>query len=302
MAGADTKASSKRLVAALVATVVIVGAFAAAYALLGGGDLVAELLGGKPAEPVATKPSAPSTAPSAPAQTSEPTSSAEPTEAAEASATEPAGTSEGSTSSGSISGTPSGSTPSGSTSGGSTSGGSSTPAVTLPTSDQAARMYWEQVASQEQIGKLVRGEVSRFSIGSVAVSGDTATVPLTVTYTDGSSLSGRMVLRKYGNAWYFSSIARSGNPLTVTTGKSADLGVVSTIVNQQATNQDLVAGIVSGAYKSCTINGVSAGSGTATVKITLSGGSGSPVSGRITCISKVIDGTKHWFITSFAKN
>ncbi len=281
MAEADTKASSKKLVAALVATVVIVGAFAAAYALLGGADMVADLLGGKGAEPVAStpatpaKPSAPSGTPSTPSESSAPTESVEPTEAAEAPATQPSGT---------------------------TSGGSSTPAVTLPTSDQAARMYWEQVASQEQIGKLVRGEVSRFSIGSVSVSGDAAVVPLTVTYTDGSSLSGRMVLRKYGTAWYFSSIARSGNPLTVTTGKSADLAVVQTIVNQQATNQDLVAGIVSGAYKTCTIAGVSSGSGTATVKITLSGGSGSPVAGRITCISKAIDGTKHWFITSFSKN
>ncbi len=281
MADVDTKASSKRVLVALVATLVIIGAFAGAYALLGGADLVADLLGGKGAEPVASKPatpakpSTPSGTPSTPSEPSEPTESVEPTEAAEAPATQPSGT---------------------------TSGGSSTPAVTLPTSDQAARMYWEQVASQEQIGKLVRGEVSRFSIGTVSVSGDTAVVPLSVSYTDGSSLSGRMVLRKYGTAWYFSSIARSGSPLTVTTGKSADLGVVSTIVNQQATNQDLVAGIVSGAYKSCTINGVSAGSGTATVKITLSGGSGTPVAGRITCVSKVIDGTKMWFITSFARN
>ncbi|MDI6711713.1 MAG: hypothetical protein QMD96_00590 [Anaerosomatales bacterium] len=282
MAETDTKASSKRLLVALVVTIVVVGAFAAAYALLGGAGMIADLLGGTGAQPVTSKPttpakpSTPSSKPAtSPAGTAEPTASAEPTSAAEQPATQPSGT---------------------------TSGASTKPTVTLPTSDQAARMYWEQVASQEQIGKLVRGEVSRFSIGTVSVSGDTAIVPLSVSYTDGSSLSGRMVLRKYGNAWYFSSIARSGSPATVTTGKSADLGVVSTIVNQQATNQDLVAGIVSGAYKSCTINGVSAGSGTATVRITLSGGSGSPVAGRITCVSKVIDGTKMWFVTSFAKN
>lgn len=282
MAETDTKASSKRLLVALVATIVVVGAFAAAYALLGGAGMIADLLGGTGAQPVASKPATPakpgtpaSKPATSPAGTTVATASAEPTSAAEQPATQPSG---------------------------STSGASTKPAVTLPTSDQAARMYWEQVASQEQIGKLVRGEVSRFSIGTVSVSGDTAIVPLSVSYTDGSSLSGRMMLRKYGNAWYFSSIARSGSPLTVTTGKAADLGVVSTIVNQQATNQDLVAGIVSGAYKSCTINGVSAGSGTATVRITLSGGSGSPVAGRITCISKVIDGTKMWFVTSFAKN
>jgi hypothetical protein len=163
-------------------------------------------------------------------------------------------------------------------------------------------MYWEQVASQEQIGKLVRGQVRSVAFGSVVLSGETAVVPLSVAYVDGSSMSGRMVLRRYGTAWYFSSIARSGNALTVTTGKSADIGVVSTIVNQQASNQDLVSGIVVGKYKTCTVNGVSSGSGTATVRITLSGGQEEAVAGRITCISKVLDGTKMWFVTSFARN
>lgn len=282
MVADETRSSGKRVIAALIVVVVVLAAFGAAYALLGGADLVADLLGGGSQQPAAqkpstpAKPSTPSEQPSTqPAESSEPTASTEPTESAE--------------------------TPTSSSTSGSTSGGASSPAVTLPTSDQAARMYWEQVASQEQIGKLVRGDVKSIAFGSVAISGDTATVPLTVTYTSGSSLSGRMVLRKYGTAWYFSSIARSGNPLTVTTGKSADLGVVSTIVNQQASNQDLVKGIVDGSYKSCTVNGVSSGSGTATVRITLSG-SDAPVAGRVTCISKVIDGTKMWFITSFAKN
>lgn len=279
MSEVDGKSSKKRLVGAFIAVVLVLIVFGVAYAFLGGSDLLADLLGGgskqtteKPSTPA--KPSTPSSEPSQPSGGTTPTESVEPTEAAESPASEPSGGS---------------------------SGGSVSPAVTPPTSDQAARMYWEQVASQEQIGKLVRGEVRSVAFASVAVSGDTATVPLTVTYSDGSSISGRMVLRKYGTAWYFSSIARSGNPLTVTTGKSADLGVVSTIVNQQATNQDIVSGIVGGTYKACAINGVSTGSGTATVRITLSG-SAAPVAGRITCISKVIDGTKTWFITSFAKN
>ncbi len=271
------EASKKRVVIIAVAAVAVLVLLGVAYAVLGGSDLIADLMGGT--STVTEKPQAPSkpsTPPSTPS-TSEPTESVEPTGSAEpAEVVEP--TDDGSGGSGVV------------------------PSTNPPTGEQAARMYWEQVASQEQIGKLVRGEVAKISIGSVAQSGSVANVRLTVTYTNGSSLSGTMVLRNYGGAWYFSSIARDGNPLSVTTGKAADLGVVQTIVNQQASNQDIVRGIVSGAYKTVTVNGTSMGSGTATVRITVGGGSASPTPGSIVCVSKTIGGTKHWFITSFSKN
>ncbi|MCL4079020.1 hypothetical protein MX659_05390 [Coriobacteriia bacterium Es71-Z0120] len=286
----STGHGSKRIVAAVIAFVVVIVAFGVAYALLGGADLVADLFGGGTQKQAIEKPKSVSESSGTTGAVSGLNGNGQVSESVEPS--EAVASEEASPSSGSTSGQTSNSV----------SGGSTSPAVSPPTADQAARMYWEQVASQEQIGNLVRGKVKSIRFGTVTVSGEAATVPLTVTYTDGSTLSGRMVLRKYGTAWYFSSIARSGNPLTVTTGKSADLAVVSTIVNQQASNQDLISGIVNGTYTSCAVNGVSSGSGTATVRITLSGGSAAPVAGRITCISKVIDGTKMWFVTSFAKN
>lgn len=177
----------------------------------------------------------------------------------------------------------------------------SQPAVTTPpTADQQSRMYWEQVASQEQIGKLVRGEISSFTLGTVNRSGSTASVPVTVSYKAGGSISGTMVIRDYSGTWYFSSITRNGHTATTPSG-SGDTSVVSAIVQQQAANQDIPTGIVSGAYKKVTVNGTSMGSGTATLNITLSGGTAAPTSGTITCVSKTIGGVKHWFITSFAK-
>ncbi|MGB4592254.1 MAG: hypothetical protein WBI63_00575 [Coriobacteriia bacterium] len=286
MAADEVKAGKSKVVVALLMVLIVFGVLAAAYAFLGGADLVADLMGDSEAEP--TTPSTPAT-PAAPSTPSTATASGDTTES-----TEPAASTDETA-------TASGTSGAASTSGGS-SAGTTKPAVNPPTGDQAARMYWEQVASQEQIGKLVRGEISRIQLGAVTQSGTTANVRVTVYYTAGGSLSGTMVLRNYSGVWYFSSIARDGNSLAVKTGASGDTGVVSTIVSQQAANQEIVAGIINGGYTSVKINGFSGGSGTQTLNITVSGGTAPATAGSIVCVSKTISGTKHWFITSFSKN
>lgn len=269
--------SKRGVVTALLMLLLVVGVFGIAYAFLGGDDLVADLLGGDTAEPVVTvmppKPKPNST------ETSTGAGSETPGTSTETTGTATPGTTPGTTG----------------------SGGTTTPATKPPTGDQTARMYWEQVASQEQILKLVKGEVSSVAIGTVTKSGSTATVPLTVSYKAGGSLSGTMVLRDYSGVWYFSSIARSGNSLSVKTSKPGDTGIVSTIVSRQAANQYVPLGIINGGYKTLTIKSASMGSGTATIGITLSGGTSATTAGTITCVSKVINGEKTWFISSFAK-
>lgn len=276
MTNDDAVKSGKRgVLTALLLVLLVFGLLAIAYAFMGGDQLVADLFGGADdaAAPVVVTPT-----PDTPSAETTGTTSVDGTATAEV-----PGSSESTSTDG-------------------TSGGSTTPAVNPPTGDQASRMYWEQVASQEQITKLVNGDIASISFGTVSKSGSTANVPITVAYEAGGSLSGTMVLRDYSGVWYFSSIARSGNSLAVTTGKAADLGIVSTIVNNQAANQSIVAGIVNGTYKKCTVSGVSGGSGTATVRMTVGGGTAPSAAGSIVAVSTTISGTKHWFITSFTKN
>lgn len=286
---ARSRKSMIRALAALGVVAVLGGGFLA----IGGVDGVTRLLEGDTAD--TTTDVAPVT-PATPAEQepAEEPASAATTETAEA--TEPTGTAVAEEAAAAPSGTQ--------TSGTSTSPSSVTPskpaAATPPTADQQSRMYWEQVASQEQIGKLVRGEISTFTLGTVNRSGSTASVPVTVSYKTGGSISGTMVLRDYSGTWYFSSITRNGQTASTPSG-SGDSGVVATIVSQQAANQAIPTGIISGGYKKVTVNSTSTGSGTATLGITLSGGSAAPTSGTITCVSKTIGGVKHWFITSFAK-
>jgi hypothetical protein len=279
--GTDEVARSRKSLYTALAVLVLVGALAGAFVAVGGIDIVADLIAGDadsgdiiapvpPAEPGESTPGEPG-------ESTEPTGSAEPTETAQ--------TADGTT---------------GET--GATSGTSATtPVAKPPTGDQQARMYAEQAASQEQIGKLVRGEISSFNLGTVSTSGSTANVRVTANYAAGGSISGTMVLRDYNGIWYFSSITRDGSSGS-TPSAPGDSGVISAIITAQAANQEIPAGIISGGYKTLTVNGVSSGSGTASVRITLSGGTSPRTAGTITCVSKDIGGVKYWFITSFTKN
>jgi len=278
----DEVAKSRRSLVGALAALVVVGALAGAFVAFGGVDMVADLLAGGADDGEIIAPVPPETpgAPVAeePAGSTEPTASVEPTDTT-AAETPAEGT--GAT--------------------GTTTKPATTPVAKPPTGDQQARMYAEQYASQEQIGKLVRGEISSVSLGNVTKSGSTASVRVTVNYKAGGSLSGTMVMRDYGGVWYFSSITSdgsSGGSVNVT----GDSGVIAAIVKAQADNQEIPAGIVNGGYKTLTINGVSGGSGTASVRITLSGGTAPRTTGTITCVSKDIGGVKYWFITSFAKS
>lgn len=278
----DEVAKSRKSLFGALAALVLVAALAGVFVAVGGVDMVADLLAGGSDDGEIIAPVPPET-PGAPVA-EEPAGSTEPTESVEPTDTTAAETPAQGTGA---------------------TGGTTTPATTPvakpPTGDQQARMYAEQYASQEQIGKLVRGEISSFNLGAVTTSGSTASVRVTANYAAGGSISGTMVLRDYNGVWYFSSITRdgsSGGSVRVT----GDSGVIAAIVNAQAANQDIPVGIVNGGYKTLTVNGVSGGSGTASVRITLSGGSAPRTTGTITCVSKDIGGVKYWFITSFARS
>ncbi|MDZ4180171.1 MAG: hypothetical protein U1E29_13215 [Coriobacteriia bacterium] len=279
--GTDEVTRSRKSLYTALAVLVLVGALAGVFVAVGGIDIVADLIAGDPDSgdiiaPVPPAEPGESTA-GEPGESTEPTGSAEPTETA--------GGTTGGTSA--TSGTPGTS--------------ATTPVAKPPTGDQQARMYAEQAASQEQIGKLVRGEISSFNLGAVTRSGSTASVRVTANYASGGSMSGTMVLRDYSGIWYFSSITRDGNSGS-TPSAPGDSGVISAIVTAQAANQEIPAGIISGGYKTLTVSGVSSGSGTASVRISLSGGTSPRTAGTITCVSKDIGGVKYWFITSFTKN
>jgi hypothetical protein len=176
---------------------------------------------------------------------------------------------------------------------------------TLP-SDAQERMFVEQMESRAALTDLVEGKIASFSIGTPVTTDTSATLPLTVTYISGSNISGRMAFLKSYKTWYFFSISgraekQSGD---VASPEAFDSGVVSTITGQQAEagTQDMIAkGLLGGGYKTVKVNSVKMGRRTATVDVSLSGGSQPAADGRLVCISKTEAKTTYWFVASFEK-
>lgn len=173
-----------------------------------------------------------------------------------------------------------------------------TETVSLPSATVQEVMYWEQVASAEQINSLVNNEIASFTFTSVDVAVDSATVDVAAAYRNGTEINGTLLLMKVNSAWYLKSITRDGNSTATPASGTADTAIARTIAERQAANQEMPEAIVGGTVTGMTVNSVKTGSGTATISVTFTG-AGSPVNGEITCISDA-DGT--WFITEFAKS
>lgn len=185
-----------------------------------------------------------------------------------------------------------------------TAGTGATPAAaaTAPTAAQTA-MYTQQLQSQANLARLANNEVRQLTIGTASTWGNRSSVPVTVAFRDGGSLSGTMVLTRTDNKWYFSSITAAGREPSATTPKrNIDPAVVKTIADQQATsaNQDLITrGIIQRGFTTARVDGVTQGANTATVNVTLQGGSLDRRAARFVMISEQDSGRKHWFITRF---
>lgn len=174
--------------------------------------------------------------------------------------------------------------------------------TTLPSAEAQEVMYWEQIASAEQIADLVDDKFASFELGQKATNTETADIKVTGTYRDGGTLSGWILLRKYNESWFFARITRDGNPTTAPVSGAVDMAVAKAIAEGNAANQEIPVAILDGGYTKITIDKVAKGSGTALVDATFSGGSLPEATGQITCISKDVGGVTKWFITGFAKS
>lgn len=163
--------------------------------------------------------------------------------------------------------------------------------------DAQARMYAQQLQSQAIIADLAAGKVSKINISAPKVASTGATTTIQAVYADGTTVSGTMSFVKYDEGWYFASIARDGSQV-VSAVPAVDTAVVKTITDQQAEYQAVIAGLLDGGYKTITLSAPSAGEGTVTIPVTVGGGKLADHTGSVVLISKVINGSQTWFLTS----
>lgn len=174
----------------------------------------------------------------------------------------------------------------------------------------AKRVYVEQVESESNIQKLVDGKISSMTFGKVSNIPGGREVAITITAVDKTSIGGVLGLARRGSDWYFVYVAGdrtshegfgedpAGDELA---SKTVDADVMHTVMQQQAAAQDVVRGIADGTFARASFDGVSPGSGTATLHMTLVPKRGAVVKGDVLCIRKDIDGAATWFVTSFSK-
>jgi len=187
------------------------------------------------------------------------------------------------------------------------------PAVVATTSagdlppEAQQRMFAEQVDSHESLAALVDGRIVSFKTGVARKQDASATVPLTATFKDGSTVTGNITVKQYNGTWYFFSLVRSGgqspNPSAPAT-VGFDSNVVATITKQQAeaaTQEMLTQGLVDGGYRTVNVERVTMGPRTATVDVSMSDGTGPASEGRLVCISKTEGATTYWFVARFEK-
>ena len=178
-------------------------------------------------------------------------------------------------------------------------------AVPVLPADAQERMYAEQLASQYSIKSLAQGDIASFKLGTPAVQGDTADVPLTAIWKSGARRSGVMTFRSYQGLWYFYQLSVASDQDEKTPeATSIDPDVVRVYTEQQATpaNQELIShGIIGGGQSVAEVKGVTTGSGTATVNLAMSGGSEAPAAGKIVLLKKKEGSETYWFIARFEK-
>lgn len=185
----------------------------------------------------------------------------------------------------------------------------------------AKRVYVEQLESQENIQKLVNGEVTKFTYGKVDRTTSDAVINMRAYFKDGTSAPGIVGMAAKQGTWFFAYIAGRAPATTAGLASSVSRGVdenspqhlakiaaakvdtevVSTMLSQELQSQETLAGLVAGKQREMIVDGVTTGQGTATLAITMKSTGGVESKAELICITKQVDGKQSWFITTFKK-
>lgn len=189
--------------------------------------------------------------------------------------------------------------------------GASAGPVAVIANDAGFRLYArgllrEQMQSAVNISKLAAGKITRFTMDSGAVSGNTWTGSIHAYFSDGTSAPGVLKMARFNGAWFISKItgartgAASGEAGTVSTGLGGDVvasgsvdeSVVGIIISQLKANQPAAREVVAGTTSEISITGVDRGLGTSTLSAVVRFKSGKTEKATIGLIRK----GKYWYI------
>jgi hypothetical protein len=171
----------------------------------------------------------------------------------------------------------------------------------LPAVSDAMRgsLFYEQISSQASITDLVNSEFTALTVDSVSTTADSATLRVTATHKQLSAYRGTLVFVRSGDMWLFKSISRDGVTGVLPTHPAVDSAIVDAVIQQHVVNQAVLKDLFAGGYKTLTATGIQKGPNTATIQVTMSGGTKPDRKGDVLLICKNLEGTTYWFITAF---
>lgn len=185
------------------------------------------------------------------------------------------------------------------------------PTLTLPAGmpeEFALRLWQEQLDSQATIRKLVDGQIVALTVKSVDVVGDEARLDSVVSFSDGTSASGVIGMRRFADNWYV-AYADAGRGDAAAPGpgsaplpaiETVDVRLLNTILAQQVKSKDNLQEYVDGKVKKVTITGVKAGPNTATIKLDMDEDHEEAYADLV-AIKQKVGSEDAWFLARFVK-
>lgn len=175
----------------------------------------------------------------------------------------------------------------------------------------ALRVWLEQVESQANIERLVTGDVKTLEALSAKVNGASSVVAIRVTFADGTVLPGELGMRKFGGAWYVAWVRglRTGQTPVLETDEAhalparrdVDVKLLSEVLAQQASSNDLLAGYATGLVQRADVTTVTEGPGTATLELKITEKDKGVYPGKLVAIQDESGTEPRWFIARFAR-
>jgi hypothetical protein len=171
--------------------------------------------------------------------------------------------------------------------------------------DFALRLWQEQVDSQAMIGRLVNGDITTMAITKVDTGSNVSTLTVLVGLQEGGNVDGRIVMRKFGDAWYVSTVtaeergsSSASSPLP--TVEDVDVALLNTMISEQRRSRKITAEYAEGKVASIRIKKGVLGPNTVRIPVIMKEDHETS-SADLVAIKQQLNGRDLWFIARFGK-
>lgn len=171
----------------------------------------------------------------------------------------------------------------------------------------ALRLWQEQVDSQDNITRLVEGEVAALDIDKVVVDGDDADLDVTATLKSGGSVSGVLRMKRFDDVWYVASLSgldsdpsAAGRQTPLPSVDQVDVRLLNTLIAEHQKSAEITQEYIDGKVSRVAVDAIKQGVETTEISIAMSEDH-EESSARLIAIRSSAKGAPIWFLARFVK-